>query len=123
MGKWKKSSEELKEKFLSTMAAFAEAEPRKMFGYPCCFLHGNMFTGLHEENWVLRLQDEDREAMIAEHNAERFAPMGRLMKEYVILPKGVLTDETALTSWIQKSISYVMTLPVKIQKKKANAKA
>ena len=118
MGKWQKSSEELKEKFINTMAAFAEAEPRKMFGYPCCFLHGNMFTGLHEENWVLRLKDEDRDAMIAEHQAERFAPMGRLMKEYVILPPEILTSEAKLTQWIQKSIDYISKLPIKIPKKK-----
>lgn len=118
MGKWQKSSEELKDKFLNTMADFAEAEPRKMFGYPCCFLHGNMFTGLHEENWVLRLKDEDREAMIAKHQAERFAPMGRLMKEYVILPAEILSNETKLTQWIQKSIDYVIKLPIKIPKKK-----
>ncbi len=118
MGKWQKSSEELKEKFINTMEAFAEAEPRKMFGYPCCFLHGNMFTGLHEENWVLRLKDEDRNAMITEHQAERFAPMGRLMKEYVILPPEILSNKTKLTVWIQKSITYVSKLPVKLPKKK-----
>ncbi len=63
MGTWKKSPDELVDLFNDVMDCHTEATKKKMFGYPCCFLGGNMFTGLHQEDWVLRLNDSDREEM------------------------------------------------------------
>ncbi|CCB89735.1 TfoX/Sxy family protein [Simkania negevensis] len=112
MSKWKKSSEALVEKFQNCMDVFEELEPRKMFGYPCRFLNGNMLTGLHEENWVLRLAEEDREE-IQKLGAKPFEPMGRKMREYVLLPAEILGDETQLKAWIKRSIAFVDALPPK----------
>jgi TfoX N-terminal domain len=57
-----------------------------MFSYPCCFINGNMFTCLHESHWIVRLSEEDREALEAE-GGKIFDPMGgRPMREYRILP-------------------------------------
>ncbi|MCB1109984.1 MAG: TfoX/Sxy family protein [Chlamydiia bacterium] len=115
MGKWKKSSQELIDQFYETLEPFEAAEMRKMFGYPCSFLNGNMFTGLHEENWVLRLSEADREE-IKELGAEPFVPMGRAMKEYVLLPLSIRKDAVALRQWIQRSIDFVGALPPKEKK-------
>lgn len=113
MGKWKKSSEELVEKFAASMDQF-DVDHRKMFGYPCCFLNGNMFTGLHEENWVLRLSESDRKELKETHDAQIFAPMkGRIMKEYLILPPVILESTELLASWINRSIAFVESLPAK----------
>lgn len=112
MSKWKRSSEALVEKFHNCMDTFEELEPRKMFGYPCRFLNGNMLTGLHEENWVLRLSEEDREE-IQRLGAKPFEPMGRKMREYVLLPAEVLGDEALLKKWIGRSIAFVGALPPK----------
>ena len=49
MGKWAPASDALKEHFAKALEDFEEIERRKMFGYPCCFVNGNMFTGLHEQ--------------------------------------------------------------------------
>lgn len=94
------------------MDVFKELEPRKMFGYPCRFLNGNMLTGLHEENWVLRLAEEDREE-IQKLGAKPFEPMGRKMRGYVLLPAEILGDETQLKVWIKRSIAFVSALPPK----------
>jgi TfoX/Sxy family transcriptional regulator of competence genes len=112
MSKWKKSSGALVEKFHNCMDVFEELEPRKMFGYLCRFLNGNMLTGLHEENWVLRLAEEDREE-IQKLGAKPFEPMGRKMREYVLLPTEILVDEAQLKAWIKRSIAFVDTLPPK----------
>ena len=116
MGKWKKSSDELKAQFKNVMEKFESAEHRKMFGYPCCFLNNHMFTGLHEENWVLRLSPRDRANLMANEDAEPFAPMGRLMKEYVILPQSVLACEDTLKKWVAASLEFVNALPPKQKK-------
>ncbi len=115
--KWKKSSPELVEHFLSTTAPLTEAQPRKMFGYPCCFANGNMFTGLHEENWIIRLPEDKREEFSAKYDAKPFEPMkGRIMKEYLKLPASVLEDQRLLEQWVGASLAYALTLPPKIKK-------
>ena len=115
MGKWKRSSEALIQKFHHIMERFEGIERKKMFGYPCCFCKGNMFTGLHEENWVLRLHEEDRKE-IEKLGAKPFEPMGRLMKEYVLIPQNILNEENALQEWMRRSLTFVSTLPCKVPK-------
>lgn len=117
MSKWKKSSEELVDQFHSFTEDLVGIEPKKMFGYPCCFLNGNMFTGLHEENWIVRLSQEDREEMMENHGASQFEPMeGRVMKEYVALPQDILSSPSDLKKWLEKSHAFVSTLPPKAKK-------
>ena len=124
MGVWRKSSEALVDLFHEIMDQFEGADRKKMFGYPCCFCNGNMFTGLHEENWVLRLPEIKRNEMVSIYQAALFAPMkGRVMKEYLIIPQEILGDVSLLKKWIQYSLSYAQTLPKKepkLKKKKIN---
>ena len=121
---WKRSSEQLINLFHTTMEPFDGIDRKKMFGYPCCFCQGNMFTGLHEENWVLRLPQDARQTMIDDHKAEIFEPMpGRIMKEYVKIPLPIRGDAQALAKWITISLDYVRSLPPKIPKKRKSVKA
>ncbi len=115
---WRKSPPGLIEKFTRVMERFKDANPRKMFGYPSCFVQDRMCTGLHQENWIIRLREEDRLEIFMEHQTTPFEPMkGRIMKEYVILPEEILADEKLLLSWIERSIQYVKSLPPKPPKK------
>ena len=116
MGKWKKSSQKLIDQFYDTLEAFDAVEMRKMFGYPCSFLNGNMFTGLHEENWVLRLSELDIEE-IKKQGAQPFVPMGRSMKEYVLIPALIKNNSIDLKGWIQRSLEFVSSLPLKLKNK------
>jgi len=117
MSKWKKSSPELIELFQTTMDAFEGIERRKMFGYPCSFMRGNMFTGLHEENWVLRLDEKGLEEIKKTWKALPFEPMeGKKMKQYVLLPKEMLCDSESLRNWINLSLQYVSSLPPKVKR-------
>ncbi len=96
------------------MVAFDDIDFKKMFGYPCCFCNGNMFTGLHEENWVVRLPEEARSEIMQSYGAKQFQPMpNRTMKEYVILPNEVLSCAKTLKSWLAKSLEYAQSLPAK----------
>jgi len=85
-----------------------------MFGYPCRFVNGNMFTGLHENNMVLRLFENDREKFLKLENAKQFKPMpNRVMKEYVVIPPQMINDENLLKPWMQLSLNYAKSLPKK----------
>ena len=116
---WKRSPDTLIDQFHDTMESFDNIDRKKMFGYPCCFVQGNMFTGLHEENWVLRLPEDFRNEVMESHQAEQFEPMaGRIMKEYVKIPLSVRENPTKLKSWIAKSLDFALSLPPKAPKKR-----
>ena len=88
---------------------------KRMFGYPAYFVNGNMFTGLHEDRVILRLSQQDREAILADGSkAVLFEPMpGRPMKEYVVLLKPVYQDPALFNEWLDRSFKYASLLPPK----------
>ena len=114
MPKFEKSSAELVARFDATAARFPEAERRKMFGYPALFVGGNLVTGLFAQQWMIRLGDADRAALLALPGAGPFEPMpGRSMKGYATLPPDLVADDAALDGWIRRAIAFGRTLPAK----------
>jgi len=111
---WPKSPPELVERFASAMGGFPAAERRAMFGYPCAFLNGHMFTGLHGEQWFVRLGDDDRASLLAIEGAGSFEPMpGRPMAGYAVLPYALTLDAQAVHRWIARAGTFVGQLPPK----------
>ena len=116
-GKWRKSPADLIELFASVLPEGPAIEKRKMFGYPCAFVNGNMFTGLHQESLIVRLGENDRKRLIDEAGAKQFEPMpGRPMREYVALPEALLDDRTRLTELIAEAKEFAASLPPKVRK-------
>ena len=110
---WEKSPQELADRFGRVLDRFPDAARRKMFGYPAAFVGGNMVTGLHQQNWVVRLP-EDQQAAAMTEGASSFEPMpGRPMKNFVALPPAILADEDALATWVERAIAHGKTLPPK----------
>ena len=117
MKKCKPAPREAVSAFEAATSVLAGVEPRKMFGYSCVFANGNMFSGLHEAGMVLRLPDEHRAEFLRLKGAEQFEPMpGRVMREYVVVPKVLLKAAEQLREWVEKSLSYVSSLPTKPKK-------
>ncbi|TMA63683.1 MAG: TfoX/Sxy family protein [Deltaproteobacteria bacterium] len=116
---WKKSPPELVSAFDRLVPATRAVERRTMFGYPAAFVGGNMFAGLHEDRFVLRLGDEDL-ADAKRLGAKDFEPMpGRAMKGWIILPERLLADDGQACRWIERARSHVSTMPAKGKKKGA----
>ncbi|WP_340817965.1 TfoX/Sxy family protein [Methanolobus sp. WCC4] len=119
---WKKASEELTHLLEEYMPGF-DVEFRKMFGSPVYFVRGNMFAGVHQDNIMLRLKPDDQEILFAEHDeAAPFEPMGRRMKEYVLLPPSVSDNDEQMRKWLDISYDYVSSLPLKEKKEKKEKK-
>ena len=117
--KWIKPSQGLVDKFEQLIPEASSVEKRKMFGYPCCFVKGNMFMGLHQENMLLRLSEDDRKEFLEVENAHQFEPMpGTVMREYVVIPSDMIENHETMNNWIRKSLEYVSSLPPKTKKKK-----
>jgi TfoX/Sxy family transcriptional regulator of competence genes len=110
---WRKSSEELTARFADAVAGIEGLEQRKMFGYPAGFIGGNMTTGLHQESWIVRLPESERDELTAA-GWRVFEPMpGRPMRGYLALPDEVLADPDQVRSWVERAAAYVRTLPPK----------
>ena len=115
--------EELKTTFEKAMLSVPLAEKRKMFGYPCAFINGQMFAGLHQTNMILRLSAEDRPRFLELEGAQIFEPMpGRPMREYVVIPHAMLNQESELDAWLTKAFNYASSLPPKEPKAKKTKK-
>jgi TfoX/Sxy family transcriptional regulator of competence genes len=87
---------------------------RKMFGYPCAWINGNMVTGLFANQWWVRLSEPDREVLLAMPGAHQFEVMpGKAMGRYVTMPDDLITDEPALDAWVGKALDFTRSLPPK----------
>jgi TfoX/Sxy family transcriptional regulator of competence genes len=123
MKKWKPAPREAVAAFEAATSGLVGVEPRKMFGYSCSFAKGNMFAGLHEAGMVLRLADEQRTEFLRLKGAEQFEPMpGRVMREYVVVPRVLLNAPGQLRPWVEKSLAYVLSLPAKPKKSSGGEK-
>ncbi len=116
-----KPSPETVRLFESVAPGGPEGETRKMFGQLAGFVHGNMFMGLFGDEFQVRLGKDDQLALLA-LGGQPFAPMGRVMKEYMLLPASILADRVQLESWVEKAYAFASVLPPKEPKPRAPKK-
>lgn len=121
---WRKSPPSLVALFDRVLPQDARIERRRMFGYPAAFLNGKLFAGLHQESFILKLSEVDRDRLKSAYRAKTFEPMpGRSMRAYLVLPKRLLADAAALDSWLRRSMKYVAGLPATKKKVKTRAQS
>lgn len=111
---WRKSPDSHVRAFQAALPSHRRVEPRRMFGYPCAFVNGNLFCGLHQESICVRLGAQAAARRIAAGTAAKFEPMpGRVMREYVAVPARDCADPARLSPWLRQALKYALTLPVK----------
>src|SRR6266568_1604674 len=115
---WTKSPQSLIDLFETSVPSGTSVSRRKMFGYPAAFANGNLFIGLHQNDFIMRLSAEDRAHFCARYGERAFEPMkGRPMREYVRLPEGLLTDARKRAAWIKRSLEYAQGVTTKTKPK------
>lgn len=116
---WPKSSKELGDRLAPLLEKY-HGERKRMFGADVWFVNGNMFMGVFGEGLFLRLSDEDGQNIKKEIlGAGVFSPTeSTVMREYVSVPGSSLDDVDKLSRWIERSHALVISLPVKVSKKK-----
>jgi len=115
--KLQKSPQGLIDLFAAVMPG-PPATGRKMFGYPACFVNGNMFMGLFQNEMILRLPEDARQELVKKFGGKPFEPMpGRPMREYVSLPQSVMKDRKELLAWVAKALAYGCSLKPKSRAK------
>ena len=114
---WEKSPGELETLFASLVPAGPDFDRKKMFGYLCGFINGNLFAGLHKRDMLFRLPDEDQVVFLEIEGAVPFEPMpGRRMKGYVSLSHPLSQDPALLKKWMSQALAHVSTMPPKLKK-------
>jgi len=117
--KWKPVPEDLIISFDEVLSSLDGVERRKMFGYPCAFMNGNMFFGCFEDRIFMRLSQEGREEALGSGIFKPFEPIpGRSMREYVEAPGDFIGSGGDFESWLERSLSYAGSLPPKQAKGK-----
>jgi TfoX/Sxy family transcriptional regulator of competence genes len=97
---------------------------RPMFGHRAAFVNGHMFTGTFGSQVFVRLDEQSRTDLLAIAGAAPFEPMkGRPMREYVQLPKALLTEPHEARIWVERSLAWISTLPPKGPTKGAKSSA
>src|SRR5262249_28556391 len=124
---WKKSPPDLVETFHAVLPDDPRVERRKMFGFDCAFVNGQMFTGLFEDRMMVRLDDGERAELLALPGAGPFAgrcePMpGRPMRGYATVPPALVAAPAKLRPWVSRAFAYAVALPAKPGKKASAAR-
>jgi hypothetical protein len=115
MPTFEKSPPELIARLEEVAARHPAAHRRKMFGYPCLFIGGNLACGLFGDGWFVRLGQADVAEALALPGATEFSPMpGRPMKGWVLLPANVVADDAQLDAWVSRSEAFAASLPAKL---------
>lgn len=121
---WRKPPADLVERFNAALPVHPEAKPRKMFGYPACFVNGHFFVGLHNENAIVRLPVELKESFSELDGAAHFDPMGtgKGMKDWWLLPASIADDARSLTAFFAAAFVKVQALPPKAAKSRGSSR-
>jgi TfoX/Sxy family transcriptional regulator of competence genes len=105
--------ERLAERVRDTLGGHAGISERKMFGGIGFMLDGNMCCGVHGEELILRLGEEDAAAALADPHGRPFDLAPRPMKGWVLLHRDALATDGELWEWLQPAIEFASSLPPK----------
>lgn len=85
---------------------------------PYTSLNGHMFSFLDKTGaMALRLPEDRRDEFIATHEIGLAEQLGRVMKEFVVVPEALLQDTTSLQVWFDVSRVRIGTLEPKPTKR------
>jgi TfoX/Sxy family transcriptional regulator of competence genes len=95
---------------LDELSVFNE---KKMFGGVCYLLNGNMACGILNDDLIVRVGPEEYEDSLKLPHTKKFDVTGKPMKNWVMVSyEGHESDEDLL-EWVQRGVSYALSLPPK----------
>jgi len=108
--------------FRSLVPETAGVTTRPMFGNLAAFVNGNMFAGLHGDALFVRIDEEDRQRLLAIGGSD-FEPMpGRPMRGYTCLAAGWQSAPEVAREWVDRALAHTSPLPTKVSRPRGEAK-
>lgn len=86
---------------------------KKMFGGVGFLLNGNICVGVWKDSLIVRMAPDDAEAALLEPHAGPFDITGRPMKGWLLIRPDGIREDTHLSDWIQRAVSFVSKLEPK----------
>jgi TfoX/Sxy family transcriptional regulator of competence genes len=105
--------ERLADRVRDLLGGHAGISERRMFGAVGFLLDGNMCCGVHGDELILRLGDEDAEAALAEPHGRPFDITPRPMKGWVLMHSAALEQDADLWRWVEPAVDFASSLPPK----------
>lgn len=98
-------------------AAFDEGKERElsfksMFGGACAYVNGRVFASLSNVGLALKIDGVTAKSWL-EHGAKwlQYEDDAPISKSYLVVPDAVLNDEEELSRWVERSVSFVLSMP------------
>ncbi|MEZ4702722.1 MAG: TfoX/Sxy family protein [Rhodothermales bacterium] len=103
----------LAERIRSTLASKVSVTEKRMFG-GLAFMHrGYMFCGIVKDELMARVGPAGYEAALRLPHVRPMDFTGKPMKGYVYVSRDGLESDAALDGWVDRTLSFVKTLPDK----------
>jgi len=84
--------------------------PGKMFGHPAYYIGGKLFASLYMDGVCVKLPESRVKELLKKENYTPFEPMGRKMKEWVMITYTNSNDYLKEKTVFQESLEYVTSL-------------
>ena len=105
-------AEEVRERLL--VASGGELTEKRMFGGLGFIVDGHLAVAASRTGGLLaRIDPADADEVLAQEGVEPMEVRGRKMPGWVLVAADVLRDEESLDDWIERSLTFVATLPPK----------
>lgn len=86
---------------------------RKMFGGIAFMVQGHMAVGVNGDNLMVRLGPDQHADALAQPHARPMDFTKRPMKGFVFVDAVGLEEDADLAAWIERSLTFVLSLPPK----------
>jgi|SRR5689334_25255774 len=106
--------EELADRLRELLAAEEGVTEKAMFGGLAFLVHGNMCVSASRTGGLLvRIDPARTDDALARPNTALMEMGGRTMEGWLIVAPAGIRTKRELTSWVNRALAYVRTLPVK----------
>jgi len=106
-------SEELADRIREIIGFREGVTERKMFGGIAWMIHGNMAVGIAKEEFIVRVEADEREELLTQPGVGEMAFNGPPLKGFVKVAETHIEDEEELTRWIDCGADFAASMPEK----------
>lgn len=109
-------AERIRDFLREDLSQFDYISEKKMFGGLAFMCRDYMFVGIIGENLMARVGAADYQNALSERNVRPMDFTGKPLNGYVYVEPLGFESDADLTAWLQRSFSFVQTLPEKKKK-------
>lgn len=87
--------------------------PRTMFGGVCFMLNGNICVGVHKQELIVRVGEEQAAVLRRRAHVRPMDLTGKPMKGWLTIGRGGIVRKTDIARYVEAALTFVAGLPPK----------